>query len=208
MSLHGFAHRRFDARVVQMTSSEALPLEELVARIGRGGASMVVVLREPELSASAMIDKGQVLREATRGAGARLLVADRLDVACTLEADGVHLGRLSVSVREARRLLGEALVTRSAHDDDELARAVDEGADAVLLSPIFASPGKGQPLGLAALTRARERLPKAMALVALGGVTAARVRACAGAGADAVASIRADLSSCASDFESEMEETR
>jgi len=189
------AARRFEAKVVQLTSAALIPEGELAARLRRGGAQLVVVLREPDWSARRMVDYGQGLRRATRAVGARLLVADRLDVAHALEADGVHLGRHSVGVLEARRALGDVLVTRSAHDDDELTRAVSEGADAVLLSPIFASPGKGSPLGVEGLRRARRSLPGSIALVALGGVTPDHVGRCLEAGADAVASIRGDLTS-------------
>ncbi len=187
------ADRRFRAGVVQLTARADVTLDALVARIGRGRSELAVVLRDPELPARALMDQGQVLRRVTREVGALLLVADRLDVAHALEADGVHLGRLSVGAAEVRRALGDVLVTRSAHDDDELARAASEGVDAVLLSPIFASPGKGTPLGVEALRHARERLPVGVALIALGGVTTDDVPACLAAGADGVASIRADL---------------
>jgi len=185
--------RRFSYRFLQLSDATSISPEILRERIARMDARFAVVLRDPELTARALLDEGRVLRRLTRSVGAGLLVADRLDLALALEADGVHLGRDSVSVRDARRLVGERLVTRSVHDDDELARALAEGADAVLVSPVFESPGKGVPLGVARLASMRAMLPRATALVALGGVSGARIAACLKAGADGVAAIRADL---------------
>lgn len=186
--------------LLQITDRETVPEDELLQRVHTGGPRLAVQLRDPGLTARELLALGRRLREATRAAGARLWVNDRLDLAMLVAADGVHLGRASVSVADARRALGAGIVvTRSAHHLDEVAAAADEGADAVLLSPVFASPGKGRPLGLSALTEARRRLPSAVGLYALGGVDAAAVSRCLAAGATGVAAIRADLSAWSPD---------
>jgi thiamine-phosphate pyrophosphorylase len=129
--------------------------------------------------------------------GAQLLVNDRLDLAAQLGADGVHLGRRSISVGDARRLVGTAFVTRACHDLDDVLAAANEGADGALYSPIFASPGKGAPLGLTALAGARASLDarghRPFRLYALGGVDAENASRCFDAGADGIAVVRADL---------------
>ncbi|HHH31369.1 MAG TPA: thiamine phosphate synthase [Polyangiaceae bacterium] len=180
--------------MVQISDRGSVPDDELIRRIESAGPRLAVQLRDPALAARALLSLGRRLREATRAVGARLWVNDRLDLALRLEADGVHLGRASVAVADARRLLGDAIVvTRSAHGVDEAVAAADAGVDAVLLSPIFPSPGKPTPLGLAPLTEARRRLPPHVALYALGGVDRASCSRCLEAGADGVAAIRADL---------------
>jgi thiamine-phosphate pyrophosphorylase len=176
-------------RVVQITG---LPLAELWSRIDRGGADLAVQLRSPELSTRALYALGQELRARTRRVGAMLWVNDRLDLALLLEADGIHLGRRSIAAPEARRVLGSILVTRSVHDERELEAARAEGADAALVSPIFPSPDKGEPLGLEAIVAMRRLAPE-LPLIALGGVTLENARRCLAAGASAVASIRHDL---------------
>lgn len=139
----------------------------------------------------------EVLRLATRlcalckERGARFIVNDRLDIALAVGADGAHLGGGSVSVADARALLGPSVwVSVAAHSMAELAQAAVAGADAALLSPIFASPGKGAPLGVDALREGRE-ITKALSLYALGGVDAANADSCFRAGAAGVAVIRA-----------------
>jgi thiamine-phosphate pyrophosphorylase len=193
--------------VVLVTDRAAVPPEELLARVRRAGLSghggrLGVMLRDPELSGARLLAWGREVAAAVREAGAQLYVNDRLDVARVLAADGVHLGRRSVTVADARAFLGASVrVSVSAHSVDEVSGAATAGADVVMLSPIFASPGKGTPLGLEALGAARRVLSSgaasgsAPALVALGGVDAARALACLRAGADGVAAIRADLGS-------------
>jgi thiamine-phosphate pyrophosphorylase len=107
----------------------------------------------------------------------------------------VQLGEGSVRVREARSLLGDrAWIGRSCHDERGLAEALADGADAVTLSPLFASPGKGEPLGEARFAALRARFP-ALFVVALGGIDARNAHRAFAAGADAVAAIRAWLTS-------------
>ena len=192
-------------RLIQISALDVVPEPALLARIHAAARlpepsrrTLAVMLRDPELSGRALLRLGTALREATRAIGASLLVNDRLDLALALEADGVHLGRRSVSIKDARALLGEgAFVSRSCHAVDEVTQVAALGADAAVLSPIFASPGKGPPLGTGALRAAREALDRGgferVALVALGGIEAGNAEACFLAGAGAVAAIRADL---------------
>jgi thiamine-phosphate pyrophosphorylase len=191
-------------RVLQITAAGVLPEADLFARLGAlaglpsaARGRFAVQLRDPELPTRALVDLGMRLREATRALGAALVVNDRLDLALSIGADGVHLGRRSVTVADARTLLpAGAWISTSCHDLVDVARAAEEGADAAVLSPIFASPGKGRPLGVEVLREARAALDaraSATSLVALGGVDAESAGACFAAGAGAVATIRADL---------------
>lgn len=119
-------------------------------------------------------------------AGHAVSIAERLDVARALGVRSVHLGEASVDTRDARTLMGDgAWISRACHAPT----APDPDADAVLLSPIFASPGKGAPLGLSAIAPAAQRKP----VIALGGVTASNAAACLASGAAGVAAIRACL---------------
>jgi len=182
--------------VIQISDRRVVSDADLVARIDglRGASRFAVQLRDPQLATSELLDLAADLRERTHRAGASLVVNDRLDVAIAVAADGVHLGRRSVAVADVRAAVGDRVwISRSAHDLDQALTAARQGADAVLLSPIFASPGKTEPVGLEALRFVRERLPASVALYALGGVDQRSARSCLQAGADGVASIRADL---------------
>lgn len=120
-------------------------------------------------------------------------------MAAELSLDGVHLPEASAAeVPAVRSHLGDAaIITVACHGIAAVLRAAELGADAVLLSPIFASPGKGTPIGLDAITAARAALDGqrfSTRLVGLGGIDERSADLCLRAGADGVAVIRADLS--------------
>jgi thiamine-phosphate pyrophosphorylase len=141
------------------------------------------------------------LRIATRTVGATLILNGHVDVARDVGADGVHLGRGAASVAAARSVLGAAWISTAAHSDDDVRLASEEGADAVLVSPVFPTrppsslaPAK-EARGLGAIRSACALAGPRTAVYALGGVTAENAGACVEAGADGVAVLRALLAS-------------
>jgi thiamine-phosphate pyrophosphorylase len=183
-----------DLRLCLVTDRHATrerPLDEVVEACLRAGLR-AVQLREKDLAAGALLDLAQRLRELTRRAGARLLVNDRVDVVLAVGADGVHLPGASLSVDVARRLVGPArLVGVSTHSPPEAEAAGRAGADYVVFGPVYDTPSKrpyGAPPGLPALGEAcrSARVP----VLAIGGITPARVAEVRRAGAAGVAVIR------------------
>jgi len=119
-----------------------------------------------------------------------LLVNGRLDIALAAGADGVHLPADGVPAAPLRARFGAAgnlLIGRSAHSVAEVERARDEGADYAIFGPVYATPGKGEPVGLAELARAAAT---GLPVYALGGVTLDRFGELAAAGAAGIAAIR------------------
>lgn len=109
-------------------------------------------------------------------------------LAHTLGATGVHLTSLQFGeIAKAKELGLEVIV--STHTHDEVLEAQRLGADAVTYSPIFFSPGKGEPKGIEDL---EELLKKCTVKVfALGGVIDdSQVKKIAGTDAYGFASIR------------------
>jgi len=123
------------------------------------------------------------------------LVNDRVDVALALNADGVHLPSESMPVSVARRLLGpDRYIGVSAHRVDEVVDAQSQGADFVVLGPIFATPSKhpyGPPIGLDVLAEAVRRT--SIPIFAIGGVAARHIPRVRRAGAFGIAVISAIL---------------
>jgi thiamine-phosphate pyrophosphorylase len=137
------------------------------------------------------------LRTVTRDAGAWLIVNGAIAVARDVGADGVHLGSGALGVADARRLVPRPIwVSMAAHSDDDVRRAGSQGADAVLVSPIFATRALQReatakmPRGPGALRTARAIVATRLHIYALGGVTASTTACCVAAGADGVALIR------------------
>lgn len=187
-----------------VTDTMRVPPELLLERIAKlevlpppMRGLVAVQLRDPDLSATDLLRLGDVLRNATMALGAKLIVNDRLDLAAALGADGVHLGRRSVSVADARAFLGDdVLVSVACHDVDDVVEAARAGANLCTLSPIFESPGKDEPIGLRSIVTACERLAETkldIPIVALGGITDDNFASCLRAGATGVAAVRGEI---------------
>jgi thiamine-phosphate pyrophosphorylase len=161
------------------------------ALVGLPPGAAAVHVRSKGLGGAALLELARTLREPVSARGQLLLVNERLDVARSAGADGVHLPAAGVPPADARRLLpAPALIGVSCHSAEDVRRARDGGADYATFGPVFDTPSKrayGAPVGLAALERAaRLGLP----LVALGGIGPGEAAAARAAGAQAVAAIR------------------
>ena len=121
-----------------------------------------------------------------------LFVNDRLDIALAVPTAGVQLGHGSLPVSAARALNPVWWIGRSVHDLAEAEAARTEGADYLVVGPVFATashPGRA-PLGLErlqAIAAAVDGLP----VIAIGGISVDRVREVKTSGAYGVAAIRA-----------------
>ena len=61
---------------------------------------------------------------------ALFIINDRIDIALSVNADGVHLGQQDLPSHVARELMGnEMILGRSTHSEDEIRRAEDEGVE-------------------------------------------------------------------------------
>lgn len=150
-------------------------------------------VRDHEEPAARRVALARALVSLSRPLGAKVIVHDRVDVALASAADGVHLAERSIDASSARRLLGPtAWIGRSCHDEVGLLAAAAEGVDAVTLSPVFASPGKGAPLGLARFEALRRSVPS-LPVLALGGIDRENAESVRLAGASGIAMIRAWL---------------
>ncbi len=154
-----------------------------------GGSDLAFHARGRQLSGREHYDLAVRL---SVGQTVRLFVNDRLDIALAVPAAGVQLGRGSLSVSAARALNPRWWIGKSVHDLAEAEAARIEGADYLVVGPVYATashPGR-RPLGLKRL----EAIAVAMGdlpVIAIGGITADRVRIIRKAGAYGIAAIRA-----------------
>jgi thiamine-phosphate pyrophosphorylase len=138
-----------------------------------------IQIREKDLTPRELWEFTCAVVAARGNRASKILVNERADIAIAAGADGVHLpGR---APGETPRGL---LVMRSCHTLEEVQNA---RADFVTFSPVFQSPGKGEPTGLSTL---REACRLAVPVFALGGVTWENAASCMEAGAVGVAGIR------------------
>jgi thiamine-phosphate pyrophosphorylase len=180
--------------VTDRTQTQGRPLEAVVDAALQGGAR-AIQLREKDLSARALYELAQRLLPIVRSRGAAFLINDRIDLAMALPLDGVHLARTSLPPAEARRLLGASRLVGISCHTVEGAMEAHEGADFIVLGPVFPTPSKaayGPPVGLERLREVRRRIE--LPILGIGGVTAMNAAEVIAAGADGVASISAVMS--------------
>ncbi|HTR32150.1 MAG TPA: thiamine phosphate synthase [Puia sp.] len=68
--------------------------------------------------------------------GSKLIINDRVAVAASVDADGVHVGREDLPVREAKRLLGkDKIVGGTANTIEDIREHCEGGADYIGLGP-------------------------------------------------------------------------
>jgi len=187
--------------VTDRHQTKGRPLVPLLQRV-LTAAAPIVQLRERDLSARELVGLAREVQAVTAPRRAQLLINDRIDVALALEEVGVHLRSNSLPVTVARQMLGtQRLLGISVHSVEEAMQSESEGADYVVLGPIYETPSKqmfGPPLGIDTLEKACRvvRIP----IIGIGGVTAARAREMRRAGAFGAAVITAILG--ATDIES------
>jgi thiamine-phosphate pyrophosphorylase len=157
----------------------------------------LIQLREKDLDTRSLLTLAAELLTLTRSYNASLLINDRVDVAKAIGADGVHLPANSLPLPVTRRILGpKALIGASAHTSQEVLAAEEQGADFIVLGPIYDTPSKrelGPPLGVQIMAEIKRRCHKP--LYGIGGLTPARVAEVREAGAYGVAVISSILES-------------
>ncbi|MBI4465093.1 MAG: thiamine phosphate synthase [Acidobacteria bacterium] len=165
-------------------------LQEKVRAAFAAGTDFVQV-REKDLPGGRLASLVERLSGLPQKKKTRLLVNERLDVAITCGAEGVHLPSDSIPLPAVRARGGEALLVGiSCHSLAQVEQAAREGASYILLGPVFETPSKpgAPPLGLALLAESCRRSP--VPVFALGGVDLGNAAACIRAGAAGVAGIR------------------
>jgi thiamine-phosphate pyrophosphorylase len=199
-----FVMPQLESRLFLVTDrhqTKGRPLVPLLQRV-LTAAAPAIQLRERDLSARELVTLALEVQAVTASRRSQLLINDRIDVALALEGVGVHLRSNSLPVSVARQVLGtQRLLGISVHAVEEAVQVESQGADYIVLGPIYETPSKqmfGPPLGIHTLERACRlvRLP----IIGIGGVTAARAREMRRAGAFGVAVITAVLG--AADVES------
>lgn len=178
----------------------------LLKRIAAASAAGVdwIQIREKDLTAKEISSLtrgalGHTKRRNQDGITTQILVNDRLDIAFSERAAGVHLGERSLPVREVRKWL-DARADRAAHENflvgvschslESAVSAKQNDADYIFFGPVFATPSKetfGAPQGLPLLAEICRSVN--IPVLAIGGITLENSSACLAVGAAGIAAI-------------------
>ncbi len=135
----------------------------------------------------------EVLADAARRHSALVAVNDRADIARAAGADVLHLGQDDLPLPVARDIVApHTLIGRSAHDRDQVARAIAEDVDYFCVGPCWPTPTKpGRPAPGLQLVRVAADLTPDKPWFAIGGIDASRLSDVLEAGARRIAVVRA-----------------
>lgn len=157
--------------LILMTDSHHLPdPAAAVACLPRGSA---VIARHRDRTALEAL--ARALAGPCRRHGVRLLISGDGRLALSVGADGLHLPEAMARLGPRRRRPGW-LVTAAAHSPAALRRAAVAGADAALLSPVFATASHPAAPPLGPLLFAAWCRDSPLPVYALGGITAGTAR--------------------------------
>ncbi|MDN3515018.1 MAG: thiamine phosphate synthase [Candidatus Brocadia sp.] len=155
------------------------------------GGVKTVQLREKGLTTSELYSLACELRKITFDFNANLIINDRVDIALSVGADGVHLGWQSLPFDITRRLLGsEKLIGISTHNRQEALQAQGHGADYITFGPVFNTPSKAgllKPTGAEEIQNLKSEVT--IPVIALGGIHKNNVETILNKGADGIAVI-------------------
>jgi len=163
------------------------------ALVGTGGARVLQIRLKPA-GAAEITQVAVAAREVCDRHGALLVINDRVDIALTVGADGVHLGQTDLPLAEARAIAGDRLAYGiSTHNLEQVARAVADQPAYIAYGPVFATTTKENPdpvQGLSALRTAVEAAGE-VPVVAIGGIRPDRAAEVFATGVRAICAIGA-----------------
>jgi len=138
--------------------------------LSRGGAD-IIQLREKAITDKAFLEKAKLLRRITQDSNVGLIINDRADIACSCQADGVHLGKDDLAIPLAREIMGGLkIIGATSHQLREAQQAQAQGADYISVGPFFDSSLKPdlRPRGFDYLPRVSKHID--IPYVAIGGI--------------------------------------
>ncbi len=181
----------FDPRLrLVLITPDDRSADELLAKTeaALSGGVRALQLRQKHRSGRELFMLAERMRELTNRYGAWLGINGRADVARAVGAEGVHVGAAELPIGALRRLFDtNTTIGYSAHTGDPA--SLFDGADYVSFSPVFPTPGKGEPVGTDALKAFCHGA--GVPVIALGGLDSSTIARAVAAGASGIAVIRA-----------------
>ena len=163
----------------------------------RGGAG-VIQLRDKRGHAGRTLALAREMKAALAGTDVHFVINDRVDIALSAGADGVHVGQSDLPAEAARALMGDTtIIGLSLKTEREIAAAPVEALSYGAIGGVFPTSGKHQarppvgPAGLARLAAALRTRRADLPVIAIAGITTENAAEVMAAGVDGVAVISA-----------------
>lgn len=166
---------------------------EIARHALRGGADAVQFREKRPWTTRELMQTAREILDEVRRYESLLIVDDRVDVARSVGASAVHLGRHDLDVVAARAILGpDAIIGGTANSYEEAERVWQSDIDYLGVGPVYGTRTKRNPapeMGLETLARICAACP--VPVIAIGSITAERIPEVLHAGAHGVAVVSA-----------------
>ncbi len=164
------------------------------ARIALAGGCRWVQLRMKDAPLDEVERTGRRIQALCREHKATFIIDDHVELAKQLHADGVHLGKNDMPIREARQLLGEEyIIGGTANTFEDVQRHYEDGSDYIGCGPFrFTTTKKNLSpiLGLEGYSDIIRQMREAgihLPVVAIGGITSEDIPAIMQTGVSGIA---------------------
>lgn len=159
------------------------------ARVAAWGGAWAVQLRDKEASDALMVQMAREILDCLAPFGVRLIVNDRVEVACQVGAHGVHIGQMDGDPIQVRQRIGPDMLLGLSIENTEQAYAMPRGiVDYVGAGPIrgtSSKPDHAAPIGFDGLARIARLV--SVPVIAIGGLAAPDIPGLIAAGAKGMA---------------------
>ncbi|MBR6791578.1 MAG: thiamine phosphate synthase [Ruminococcus sp.] len=137
--------KKLDTTMYFITDSTNYSEEEFLFRVEeacKGGVTLIQ-LREKERTTREYITLAEKVHEITKRYDIPLIIDDRVDVALSVNAEGVHVGQSDMPVSIARQLMGdEKIIGATAKTVPQAVEAYEQGADYLGVGAIYPTTTK------------------------------------------------------------------
>ena len=149
-------------------------------------------IREKDLDADAFEAQAKKLKELCARYQVPYVVNDSIEIAMTIDADGVHVGQSDIKGRDIRSMIGpDKILGISAGTVEEAIAAENAGADYIGVGAVFGTGTKKNARNLTLEKLRQISSAVSIPVVAIGGINAKNLMELSGSGVDGVAVVSA-----------------
>ena len=156
------------------------------------GGVTFLQLREKELDEVHFLEEAKELQQLCREYQVPFIVNDNVDIAISMDADGVHVGQSDMEARDVRAKLGpDKIIGVSAQTVEQAVLAEKHGADYLGVGAVFPTGSKEDADDVSYETLKAICEAVSIPVIAIGGITQENVKELAGSGICGIAVISA-----------------
>lgn len=140
----------------------------------RGGAKWIQLRIKNKPEDECLVIATQV-KAICKNFSAKLVINDYVDIAKSVDADGVHLGKEDMNPVEARKILGDqCIIGGTANTVEDVLQQINNGCDYIGLGPYRFTHTKEKlspVLGLAGIQKIASRFSAQIPIIAIGSIS-------------------------------------